>query len=259
MQGNDEDGSVTGAARQSLLSRLIPLALLVIAAVLFFALELHRYFTFDALRHNREFLISWVAGHPVLAPAIHMAVYATAIVLLPPTGAFMTVVGGFLFGPAGGTFYSVIGATCGATALFLIARHVLGDRLRRRAGPALRGIQDGFQESELIYMFVLRLIPLFPFWLVNIAPAFLGVRLRTFVIGTFFGIIPGGFVFALFGAGIGSILDSSQDVSLKGVLTPEIVAGLVGLACLALLGVGYKKLKARRSGTVGRPPSTGLR
>lgn len=257
MQGNDDAGSAAGTASRSSLSRLIPLALLGIAAVLFFVFELHAYFTFETFRHHREFLISWVEGHPVRAPLIHMGVYATAIVLLPPTGAFMTTVGGFLFGPALGTLYSVVGATTGATGLFLIARHFLGDRLRRRAGTLSR-IQEGFQENELAYMFVLRLVPLFPFWLVNIAPAFLGVRLRTFVIGTFFGIIPGGFVFALFGAGIGNILDANQEISVKGVLTPEILAGLVGLACLALLGVGYKKLKARRRETVGRPPMTGL-
>ena len=245
MHGNDRAGA--GPARRSPVSRFLPLALLGIAAALFFAFELHRYFTFDALRNNRGFIVSWVTDHALLAAALYMVVYALATVVLPPTGAFMTVVGGFLFGPLAGTLYAVVGATTGATALFLVARYALGDLLRRRAGPALKRIQEGFQENELSYMFVLRLIPLFPFWLVNVAPAFLDVRLRTFVIGTFFGIIPGGIVFALFGAGIGDILDSNAEISLKGVLTPGIVAGLVGLACLALLGVGYKKLKARRT------------
>jgi uncharacterized membrane protein YdjX (TVP38/TMEM64 family) len=94
-------------------------------------------------------------------------------------------------------------------------------------------------------MLVLRLVPLFPFWLVNLAPAFLGVRLRTFVVGTFLGIIPGTAVFAVFGAGLGSILDANQDLSLSGVLTPEIVGALLGLALLALAPVVYKKIKAR--------------
>ena len=247
MHGNDEAGSGAGSARRFPVSRFIPLALMGVAAVLFFAFGLHRHFTFDTLRNNREFIGAWVADHAVLAAAIYMAVYATAIVVLPPTGTFMTVIGGFLFGPVAGTLYAVVGATAGATALYLVARHALGNLLRRRAGPALKRIQAGFQENELGYMFVLRLIPLFPFWLVNVAPAFLGVRLRTFMIGTLFGIIPGGFVYALFGAGIGSILDSNQEISLKGVLTPEIVAGLIGVACLALLGIAYKKFKRRRA------------
>lgn len=225
--------------------RWVPAVLLALAAAAFFASGLHRFLTFDTLREHRVELLAWVDAHAVLAAALFVAVYAAAIVVLPPSGTLMTVTGGFVFGAVAGTGLVVVGATAGATLLFLTARFALGDWLRERAGTGIRRMRAGFRENELSYMLVLRLVPLFPFWLVNLAPAFLGVRLRTFVVGTFFGIIPGTAVFAVFGAGLGSILDANRDLSLAGVLTPEIVGALIGLALLALVPVVYKKIKAR--------------
>ncbi len=232
-------------ARRGLAWRLLPVVLLALAAVAFFASGLHRYLTFEALRAHRGELLAWVDAHAFLAALVFIAVYAAGIVLLPPSGTLMTVTGGFVFGAVTGTSLVVIGATAGATALFLVARFALGDWLRERAGAGIQRMRAGFRENELSYMLVLRLVPLFPFWLVNLAPAFLGVRLRTFVIGTFLGIIPGTAVFAVFGAGLGGILDANQDLSLAGVLTPEIVGALSGLALLALAPVVYKKIRAR--------------
>lgn len=232
-------------AKRGLAWRLLPVVVLALAAAAFFATGLHRYLTFEALRAHRVELLAWVDAHASLAALVFIAVYAAGIVLLPPSGTLMTVTGGFVFGAAAGTGLVVIGATAGATALFLVARFALGDWLRGRAGAGIQRMRAGFRENELSYMLVLRLVPLFPFWLVNLAPAFLGVRLRTFVIGTVFGIIPGTAVFAVFGAGLGGILDANQDLSLAGVLTPEIVGALVGLALLALAPVVYKKIRAR--------------
>jgi uncharacterized membrane protein YdjX (TVP38/TMEM64 family) len=232
-------------AKNGLAWRLLPVVLLALTAVTFFAAGLHHYLTFDALRVHRGGLLAWVDAHAVLAAVVFVAAYAAGIVLLPPSGTLMTVTGGFVFGAVAGTGLVVVGATAGATALFLVARFALGDWLRERAGAGIQRMRAGFRENELSYMLVLRLVPLFPFWLVNLAPAFLGVRLRTFVIGTVLGIIPGTAVFAVFGAGLGSILDANRDLSLAGVLTPEIIAALLGLALLALLPVVYKKIKAR--------------
>lgn len=232
-------------AKRGLAWRLLPVVLLALAAAAFFASGLHRYLTFEALRTHRGELLAWVDGHAFLAAIVFIAVYAAGIVLLPPSGTLMTVTGGFVFGAIAGTGLVVVGATVGATALFLVARFALGDWLRERAGAGIQRMRAGFRENELSYMLVLRLVPLFPFWLVNLAPAFLGVRLRTFVVGTFLGIIPGTAVFAVFGAGLGSILDANQDLSLAGVLTPEIVGALLGLALLAMAPVVYKKIKAR--------------
>jgi len=140
----------------------------------------------------------------------------------------------------------VVAATIGATILFIAAKTALGDLLRAKAGPFLQKMEAGFREDALSYLLVLRLIPLFPFFIVNLVPAFLGVSLRVFVIATFGGIIPGSFVYATVGAGLGSIFDAGGEFSASGILTPEIITALVGLAVLALLPVAYKRYKAKR-------------
>jgi uncharacterized membrane protein YdjX (TVP38/TMEM64 family) len=223
--------------------RFLPLVVLAAGAIFFFALGLDDYLTFEALKNNRQRLLALIADDAVLAALLFMAVYAAGIVFLPPSGTVMTLAGGFVFGAAAATLYVVAAATIGATALFLAARLSLGEMLHQRAGPAVRKMEAGFHKSEMSYMLVLRLVPLFPFWLVNLAPAFLDVRLRTFVIGTFFGIIPGTAVYAYVGSGLGSIFETSESFSISAVMTPEIVAGLTALALLALVPVAYKKIK----------------
>ena len=229
------------------IKRLLPLAVIALGIGGFFALGLDDYVTFEALRENRQLLAELVAKHAVLAVLLYMLVYAAATGLSLPGGAVLTVTGGFLFGALAGTLWVVVGATLGATAVFLAARTVLGDSLRRRAGPFLKKMEAGFQENALSYLLVLRLIPVFPFFVVNLVPAFLGVGIRIYVIATFFGIIPGALVFASVGAGLGSVFDANESFTLAGVLTPQIVTALVGLALLSLLPVVYKKIKAARA------------
>jgi uncharacterized membrane protein YdjX (TVP38/TMEM64 family) len=225
--------------------RLLPLVVLVAGLVVFFALDLHRYLSFEVLRDNREALLNWVRQNGLLAALVYMAIYAVAIAFSLPGGLVLSITGGFLFGTLWGSLYIVIGATVGATALFMIAKSALGDFLRAKAGPWLQKMEAGFRENALSYLLVLRLVPLFPFFVVNLVPAFLGVPLSTYVIGTFFGIMPGVFVFASVGAGLGSIFDKGETFSAAGILTPQIVIALMGLAVLALIPVIYKKRKAR--------------
>lgn len=233
------------APKAGLVRRLLPVAAMGAAIAAFFAFGLDQYVTFDALREHREVLTGFVTDHALLAVLAFIAVYSVATALSLPGGAVLTVTGGFLFGSVFGAMWVVIGATIGATGIFLVAKTALGDALRAKAGPALRKMEEGFRENALSYLLVLRLIPLFPFFIVNLVPAFLGVNLRTYVIGTFIGIIPGSFVFASVGAGLGSVFDANEAFTLSGVLTPEIITALVGLALLSLLPVVYKKVKAR--------------
>jgi len=225
---------------------MAPPLVLVAGLAAFFALDLNRYLSFSALGEHRATLLAWVGSHSLLAPVIYMLAYIIVVAFSLPGGAVMTISGGFLFGAAMGGIYAVTGATLGATALFLIAKTSLGDYLLAKAGPAIKKMQAGFDENALSYMFVLRLIPLFPFFLVNLAPAFLGVSLRVYLIATFFGIMPGTFVYALVGAGLGSVFDRGETFTLAGVMTPQMIAALAGLGLLALAPVIYKKLKGRR-------------
>jgi len=239
----------SAAAPASALKRWLPLVCIATLVAAVFGLGLHKYLTFDQLRQHRGELMTFVATMPVKAVLMFVAVYALATAFSLPGGAVLTLSGGFLFGIGQGTAAVVVGATIGATLLFLAARSLLADLLRAKAGPWLTRMEAGFKEDALSYLLVLRLIPGFPFFVVNLVPAFLGVQLRTFVIATLFGIIPGTFVFASIGAGLGSIFDSGQDFSLRGALTPQVVTALVGLAVLSLIPVVYKKLAARRAGT----------
>lgn len=226
--------------------RLIPLFVLVFGLIAFFALGFDKYLTFAALRENRAWLLDQVRQSALIAAAVYIGVYILVVAFSLPGGAVMTITGGFLFGQWIGSLYVVFAATIGATTLFIAAKTALGDMLRAKAGPFLQRMESGFRENALSYLLALRLIPIFPFFIVNLVPAFLGVSLRVFLLATFVGIIPGSFVYATVGAGLGSIFDSGEEFSAKGILTPEIVTALAGLAILALLPVAYKWRKGKR-------------
>jgi uncharacterized membrane protein YdjX (TVP38/TMEM64 family) len=226
------------------LKRLLPLGLLLLAIVAAFGLGLDDYISFEQLERNRAQLLALVDRHPVLAPLAFMLVYAAVIALSVPGGAILTLAGGFLFGVGAGTCYVVIAATAGATVVFLIARTALGDSLRQKAGPAMRRMEAGFRDNALNYLLFLRLIPLFPFWLVNLVPAFLGVPLRTYVVATCIGIIPGSLVYASVGNGLGAVFEAGGTPDLGIIFRPQIMLPIVGLAILAILPVAYKKFKA---------------
>ena len=239
-------GQATKGGRARSAVRLLPLLALLVGLALFFAFGLQHHLSCAALRDNRAWLGEWVADRRPLAILGFMALYAAAVALSVPGAALLTVAAGFLFGTPAATAMVVVAATAGATVLFLAARTAFGDLLQPRVGPWLSRLQRGFAENALSYLLFLRLVPLFPFFVVNLVPAFLGVRLRSFVVATFFGIIPATFVFASVGAGLGSLFDAGRDCSLDSVLTPQIVLALAGLALLALVPVGYKRFWARR-------------
>jgi uncharacterized membrane protein YdjX (TVP38/TMEM64 family) len=231
------------AGGRGVLKRLLPAAVLLAGLGLFLALGGHRYVAFDTLEAHREALLTLVDAHGAIAVAGFIVLYALMVAFSVPGALVMTVGAGFLFGTLLGAASSVVGATLGAVAVFLAARTAIGDLLRDRAGPALRRMRDGFQEDALSYLLVLRLIPLFPFWLVNLVPAFLGVSLKVFVVGTLLGIIPGSLVYASVGNGLGAIFERGETAGIKDtILAPEVLLPLVGLVVLSLLPVAYKKL-----------------
>jgi uncharacterized membrane protein YdjX (TVP38/TMEM64 family) len=229
------------------LRRALPLALLVGAGLaLWFGLDVGAYLSFEALgRHHAE-LQDTVAGHPWLSAIGFAALYALVIAFSLPLGSILTVIGGFLFGTVAATGFIVVGATVGAVAVFLAARTALHDYLRAKVGRRLQRMEAGFKENALSYMLVLRLIPLFPFWLVNLVPAFLGVSLGTYTLATLLGIIPGTFIYASLGNGLGKLLEAGETPSLDIVFDIEVLTPIIGLALISLLPVAYKKWRARR-------------
>ena len=236
--------------------RFLPVLLLIIVAAAIYAFDLQMYLSFDALRDHRHTLIAFVERNFELAALLFIVVYAAATSMSLPGGAVLSITGGFLFGGLLGGALVVIGATIGATGIFLIAKTALGDSLRQRAGAWLKKMEEGFRENALSYLLTLRLIPLFPFFVVNLVPAFLGVRLGIYVLGTAIGIIPGALVFTFAGAGVAAVFDSGEEFSASAILSPEILAALTGLGLLALLPVIYQRYKARKKPAV--QPSVGL-
>jgi uncharacterized membrane protein YdjX (TVP38/TMEM64 family) len=244
------------------------LPLIALAAIMatVFALGWHRHLTLENIAAHRAELKAFLAAHTILAPLVYFAVYTIAIALSLPGGLVLTLTGGLLFGCLFGGVLVVFAATLGATIVFLIARSSGSDALVEQAGPWLVKLRDGFKANALSYLLFLRLVPAFPFWLVNLAPAVLGVPLKTYVLGTFIGIIPGSFAFASVGAGLDSVIASAEAehaacIAAKGahnctlslnagsLITKELFLAFCLLGLVALLPTVLKKWRMRNAAT----------
>jgi len=225
--------------------RLIPLCLLVLAAAIFVLCGGRHYLTFATLAEHRAFLSALVAHGGALAPLGFILVYAGLTALSLPGAMLMTLAGGFLFGPWLGAIYALVGATLGAAAVFLAARAGLSG-LAEAAGPRVQRLKSGFREDAFSYLLCLRLVPIFPFWLVNLVAGASGMPLPAYLAATFFGMIPGAFVYASLGNGVGALIEAGQRPDHYMVFRPAILLPLVGLAALALLPVVYKRWAGRR-------------
>ncbi len=239
------------ARRRGNLQRWLPLAVIGALVVAGFASGAHEYVTLSALRDNRDWLETQVAARFGLAAASFIVLYAAATAASLPTGTVLTLTGGFLFGPWIGAVLTVTGATIGAIGIFLAARTALGSSLKSRleaSGGTLAAMEKGFREDALFYLLFLRLTPVFPFFVVNIAPAFLGVRLPLYAGTTLVGIFPGTLVYTFIGAGLGKALEGTAEPSLGNLVSTEILLGLAGLGAMSLLAVGVRRVLRRRSG-----------
>ena len=225
--------------------RWLPLVLLLTAAIAVYVTGVHRELSLAGLQRHRATLEGFVAARPLVAGGTFVLVYATATALSVPGAVFLTLSGGFLFGTWIGGMLAVVAATIGATLLFLVARTSLGEALRARAGPWLQRLEAGLRRDAFSYLLVLRLVPLVPFWLVNLVPAFLNVPLGVFTAATFLGIIPGCLVYAGVGNGLGAILDRGEEPELGLILEPQVILPLLALAALALLPVLYRRWRGR--------------
>jgi uncharacterized membrane protein YdjX (TVP38/TMEM64 family) len=232
--------------------RVVPIALMMAGTLSFFAFDLHGYLSWEEFSRHRHALLEWRERHDVLAVLSFLGVYTLVVALSLPGAIWLTIIGGFLFGVAVGTICSVLAATLGACTVFLAARYLIADALRARAGPGIRRMEAGFRKHALSYLLTLRLVPLAPFWLVNLVPALLGVPFRTFLVGTAVGIIPGSIVYTLVGNGLGAVLDQGGTPNIDIIFEPAILAPILGLALLALSPVLYGHLKRRRSANDAR-------
>lgn len=195
----------------------------------------------DTLARHQEALAGFVAARLPLAMAAYVAVYVAAVAFSLPGAVVLTLAGGFLFGAVLGTALTVAAATTGATLVFLLARRIFGADALDRLGPRATRLAEGIRRDAASYLLVLRLVPLFPFFLVNLVPAFCGVRTRIFVLTTLFGILPGTAVYSLAGAGLGEVLAAGGDFQIGHVLTPTVLGALLGLAALSLAAIPLRR------------------
>ena len=227
---------------------LILLPVLLLGAVLAFAVGVDERLTLDAVRRHHLELLGFVAGKPFLSSVLFMTACAVAVAISMPGIGMLTVVGGYLFGWLQGSIYMLVAATLAGILVFLVARSAFGGMIRARAGPTLQRVAHNFRENALSYIFILNLVPVLPSVVVIALPAMCGVRLRTFALAAFFGILPGTILLARLGSGLGHVLLAGGPIQLSSFVTPQIVSALVGLSALALIPVVWRACNGRGAG-----------
>ncbi|NGX56505.1 MAG: hypothetical protein K1060chlam5_00748 [Candidatus Anoxychlamydiales bacterium] len=225
--------------------RFIPIIIILILMIIFFIFIGFDFLSFENLKKYRNFLLSFLDKHNILAPILFILSYIIVTALSIPGAIFLTLLGGFLFKQPFSTLYVLIGASIGAGILFLAAKTAFRDFFQKKAGKLMKKISSEIKNHAMCYLLFLRLVPAFPFWFVNVFPAFFDIRFRTFILTTFFGIMPGTFIFTQAGAGLGSILDSSTEFTLRSIFTFQITLVLIVFAVLSLIPVIFKKIKKK--------------
>ena len=236
---------------------LIVLGALVLGA---YALGLQKYLSLEAIAANRDFLSNYVATHLVSALLLYTAIYIVVVALSLPGAGILSIVGGFVFGWALSAPVTVVAATIGAIIVFQIVKTSLGATMAEKAGPFVQRLSAGFAADAFNYLLFLRLVPAFPFFVVNVVSGVARVPLRTFVVATFVGIIPGSFVFAYLGLGLGSVIDAQSlahgtcvaekgaancpfEISVSALVTPQLLLSFAALGVVSLIPVILKKWK----------------
>ena len=226
--------------------KFLPLIVIVILSLIAWYFGLYKYFSFEKIREHLQVIELYVHAHQILSVLIFAGLYVIVVVLSLPVATFMTITAGILFGQILGTSCVVISATIGATLLFISTKMASSGLMQKKAGPWIKKMQAGFKENALSYLLTLRLIPLFPFFAINIVAALLQIPLRTFFFGTLFGIIPGSFVYVSIGVALQDVIKQPNFSAYSIAVQPKILIALTGLGILSLLPVLYKRFHQNR-------------
>jgi uncharacterized membrane protein YdjX (TVP38/TMEM64 family) len=258
--------SEPAAISRSRFTRFLPVILLAAATALVFATGWHKLLSFKTIGLNYEVLRAYIESNILYAILLYAVIYIGVIALSLPGGAILTLSGGLLLGWQIGAPVTIVAATIGATIIFLIAKHSIGDAVAGKVGPWVEKLSAGFRKNAFSYLLFLRLVPAFPFFVVNLVPALLGIPLRTYVLATFIGIIPATTAFSFLGSGLGSVVEAQNalyaactgknagnpdacvyTIDTKALITPELLTAFGLLAIVALIPVGYNAWANRRS------------
>ena len=225
------------------LVRLVLFAAIFVVITMIFVLGVDEQFSLQILRSHRHELLLWTKKNLFLAGFIFFISYVLVVVLFLPGAIWMTLVGGFLFGTITATALVVTAATVGAMMVFLMARYLLASYFHTKLSRSILKLKAGFESNALNYIVFLRLVPLFPFWLVNIVPAFSNMSFHKYVVGTFLGIIPGSAVYCSIGNGLGEVFDRGDMPNLDAIFELNILIPMIALAFLSLIPIAYRLIK----------------
>ena len=259
---NDDRAAEPPGSRRPWL-RWLPLLVLALISVGVLASGGARFLDLDRLSESRVWLQALIAEDRVRAIALACLAYVGSVVVSLPATLVLTVLAGLLFGPVTGALIAIASSTTGAAIVFSVGRYAAGDLIRRKAGPRVGRFADSFRRDGFGYILILRLLPIFPYWITNLAPAAFGVPLATFALATLLGLTPGAFIYAGLGAGLEDLLatrdavkaaclaaggtDCSTGIDLRALVTPGMVAALAALAGFALLTVYLRRWLERRT------------
>ncbi|MEL6565205.1 MAG: TVP38/TMEM64 family protein [Pseudomonadota bacterium] len=238
---------ITQPRKPALMRNLPVIGILLVAVIGFFTLR--DYLSFQTLADNREALIAFRDDNYLLTALALIAVYVLVVAFSLPGASIATLTSGFLFGPVFGAIFSVLSATIGATIIFLAARHGFGETLGARMEASkgtIKKIKDGIDENQWSMLFVIRLVPVVPFFVANLVPAFMQVPLHRYVISTFFGIMPGSVVYTSVGAGLGEVFARGETPNFGIIFEPHVLLPILGLAALSLLPVVVKAVTGKK-------------
>lgn len=236
------------APRKSALMRNLPLIAIIVVAVIG-AFTLKDVLSFETLRDNREALLAFRDANYLVTVLGFMAFYTLIVAFSLPGATLATLTGGFLFGTWAGSVFNVTAATMGATAVFLAAKMGLGEKLAARMETGtgtIKRIKDGIDENQWSMLFLIRLVPVVPFFVANILPALVGVSLFRFFVSTFLGIIPGGVVYTSVGAGLGDVFARGETPDLSILFEPFVIGPILGLSALAALPIIIKAVRGKK-------------
>lgn len=232
------------------LLRLAPIGIVVLGLALGYAFGLQNYLSLGYLAEQRQALRAYVDANVIWSALLFTGVYILAVAFSFPAASILTIFGGFLFGWLLGGSLVAVGATIGASILFMATRSAFGSFLRQRVDGVVKKLADGFRENAFGYLFVIRLAPVFPFFVVNIAAALFDISLARFVAATFFGILPGTYAYAYLGQGVDSVLVAAQEAGrqaqISDLVTREITLAFFALAVVALIPTIVKQVRQRR-------------
>jgi uncharacterized membrane protein YdjX (TVP38/TMEM64 family) len=225
--------------------RFGPALLVLIAVILVIRSGWLGRLSLEGLRDSRGTLMAFVRAHPLESLGLYLAVYVATVGLSLPTALILTLTGGFLFGPWVGGVAAAVGCTLGALIVFLISRLTVGDAVEARTGARVRALAEQIKKDAFFYVLTLRLIPVTPFWLTNVAAGLIAIPVTAFAVATLIGILPVSLIYAGIGSGLDALFASGKALSLHALVTPRILLPLIGLAVLAVLPIFYQRRRAK--------------